>query len=83
MPVAGAPIAAVVVYIVPRIIPDHVATWTLHSPSIALDAHGEPRVGYQARDISGGLDNPDPTKPDCEAGTDMTWSRLALMSANE
>jgi hypothetical protein len=61
----------------------HVATWTLHSPSIALDSHGEPRVGYQARDISGGLDNPDPTKPDCEAGTDMTWSRLALMSAHE
>src|SRR4029453_3440029 len=28
--VAGAPIAAVVVYIVTRIIPDHVATWTLH-----------------------------------------------------
>jgi hypothetical protein len=49
--------------------------------SIAFTARGEPRVGYQIRDVSGGLDNPDPTKPDCEAGTDMTWSRLARMGA--
>ena len=35
--------------------------------------------GYQARDISGGWSNPDPNMPDCEAGTDMTWSRLALL----
>lgn len=59
-----------------------VAAWFLHSPSIALDASGTPRVGYQARDISGGLDNPDPANtPDCVAGTDMTWSRLAVMSS--
>jgi hypothetical protein len=57
-----------------------VSAWFLHSPSLALTKEGRPRVGYQARDISGGWKNPDPaTKPDCVAGTDMTWSRLALM----
>ncbi len=57
-----------------------VGAWFLHSPSLALTKGGRPRVGYQARDISGGFGNPDPaTKPDCVAGTDMTWSRLAVM----
>ncbi|MDF2697137.1 MAG: hypothetical protein K0S65_5520, partial [Labilithrix sp.] len=57
-----------------------VSAWFLHSPSLTLTKTGQPRVGYQARDISGGLKNPDPaTKPDCVAGTDMTWSRLAVM----
>jgi len=57
-----------------------VSAWFLHSPSLALTKEGRPRVGYQARDISGGFGNPDPaTKPDCVAGTDMTWSRLAVM----
>ncbi len=57
-----------------------VGAWFLHSPSLALTKEGRPRVGYQARDISGGLSNPSPsTKPDCVAGTDMTWSRLAVM----
>lgn len=59
----------------------NVGAWFLHDPSLALDAQGRPRVGYQARDISGGWSNPDPTKPRCVAGTDMTWSRLAIMSA--
>jgi len=58
-----------------------VGAWFLHSPSLALTKDGKPRVGYQARDISGGVGQPDPTKPACQAGTDMTWSRLALMSA--
>ncbi len=58
-----------------------VGAWFLHSPSIALGPSGAPRVGYQARDISGGWDNPDEDKPDCRAGTDMTWSRLAMMGA--
>jgi hypothetical protein len=57
----------------------NVGAWFLHSPSIALTADGKPRVGYQARDISGGWSNPDPTKPGCVAGTDMTWSRIAVM----
>lgn len=58
-----------------------VGAWFLHSPSIALTSDGKPRVGYQARDISGGFSQPDPTKPACTAGTDMTWSRLAVMAA--
>jgi hypothetical protein len=56
-----------------------VGAWFLHSPSLALTKEGRPRVGYQARDISGGWSNPDPTKGACVAGTDMTWSRLAVM----
>ncbi len=57
-----------------------VGAWFLHSPSLALTADGRPRVGYQARDVSGGWSNPDPHEtPDCVAGTDMTWSRLAVM----
>lgn len=59
----------------------NVAAWFLHSPSIALTKDGAPRVGYQARDISGGWTNPDPNEPDCVAGTDMTWSRIALLSS--
>lgn len=59
-----------------------VGAWFLHSPSLALTKGGRPRVGYQARDISGGLKNPDPAKyRDCVAGTDMTWSRLAVMGS--
>ncbi|NUO54770.1 MAG: hypothetical protein HOV80_38505 [Polyangiaceae bacterium] len=57
----------------------NVAAWFLHSPSVAIGPSDMPRVGYQARDISGGWENPNEDKPDCEAGTDMTWSRLALM----
>ena len=56
-----------------------VGAWFLHDPSIALTPAGQPRVGYQARDISGGWTNPDPTKPDCTAGTDMTWARMAIL----
>jgi len=58
-----------------------IGAWFFHSPSIALTKDGKPRVGYQARDISGGVTVPDPTKPRCTAGTDMTWSRLSLMTS--
>jgi hypothetical protein len=58
-----------------------IAAWFLHDPSLALTPDGRPRVGYQARDISGGTSRPDPTKPRCSAGTDMTWSRLSLMAS--
>lgn len=58
-----------------------VGAWFLHSPSIALTADGKPRVGYQARDVSGGVSLPDPTKPACKAGTDMTWSRLSVLAS--
>ena len=57
-----------------------VGAWVLHAPSLALGPGGTAMVGYQARDISGGWDNPDPTTMhDCVAGTDMTWSRVAKM----
>ncbi len=57
-----------------------VGAWFLHAPSLALAPGGTAMVGYQARDISGGWDNPDPTTMhDCVAGTDMTWSRVATM----
>lgn len=59
-----------------------VGAWFLHSPSLALTADGKPRVGYQARDISGGYTQPDPTKPRCVAGTDMTFSRMAVMPSH-
>ena len=58
----------------------NVGAWFLHSPSIALTPAGDYRVGYQARDISGGWSKQDYTKAGCRAGTDMTWSRLALVS---
>ena len=58
-----------------------IGAWFFHNPSIALTPSGQPRVGYQARDISGGVSKPEPNKPGCTAGTDMTWSRLALMTS--
>jgi hypothetical protein len=56
-----------------------IGAWFLHTPSLALTADDKPRVGYQSRDISGGFGRPDPTKPRCSAGTDMTFSRVALL----
>jgi len=58
-----------------------VGAWFLHSPSLALTADGKPRVGYQARDVSGGVNVPDPSNPACRAGTDMTWSRLSVLAS--
>jgi hypothetical protein len=60
-----------------------IGAWFLHDPSIALTASGLPRVGYQARDISGGFTRPDTTKPGCTPGTDMTFARLAIMTSVE
>ncbi len=56
-----------------------VAAWFLHSPSMVLDQDGNPYVGYQARDVSGGVSNPDPLEQDCVAGTDMTLTRMTQM----
>lgn len=56
-----------------------VDAWFLHNPSLALTSEGKARIGYQASDVSGGWERPDPTKPDCAAGADMTLSRLAVM----
>ena len=57
-----------------------VGAWFLRSPSLALGADGLPRVGYRALDISGGTSNPDPTKPSCAAGADMTFARFMQMT---
>ncbi len=56
-----------------------VAAWFLRHPSIAIGSDGLPHVAYRAEDISGGWDNPDPTRPDCVAGADMTFSRFARL----
>lgn len=58
-----------------------IGAWFLHDPSIALTSTGAPRVGYQIRDVSGGYTRPDPSKPGCTAGLDMTLSRLTIMNA--
>jgi hypothetical protein len=51
----------------------------MHDPSLVVTSGGELRVGYQIRDVSGGLSQPDPTKPRCAAGTDLTWTRLSAL----
>lgn len=58
-----------------------VSAWFLRDPSVAIGLDGLPRVAYRAEDISGGFDNPDPTVPDCVAGTDMTFSRFAQLGS--
>ena len=56
-----------------------VGAWFLDSPH-RLTRAGRARVGYQAMDIRGGFANAEPaTKADCRTGTDMTWSRLAVL----
>jgi hypothetical protein len=56
--------------------------WLLHDPKLVLAADGSARVGYQASDISGGINNmPDPTMTPCVVGKDMTFGRLALMTS--
>jgi hypothetical protein len=56
-----------------------VGTWFLHAPSLVLTPSGGVRAGYQARDVSGGWIKKNPNGPDCVAGTDMSWSRLAVL----
>ncbi|MFT3917714.1 MAG: hypothetical protein QM704_27620 [Anaeromyxobacteraceae bacterium] len=54
-----------------------VAAWVLDRPTLAMGADGAPRVAYVATDLSGGTQNPDPTKPPCVAGPDMVFARFA------
>lgn len=60
-----------------------VGAWFFHTPSIAITSDGKARVGYQARDLSGGFGHPDTPNSDCVAGTDMTWSRIALLASDQ
>lgn len=55
-----------------------VGAWFFRDASLALDARGQPVVGYRAADVSGGVSRPDDTRPACRAGTDMTWARIAF-----
>ena len=59
-----------------------VAAWMLHQPSLALGRDGSVKVGYQATDLSGGVQVIDPTKPACVAGKDMTLSRMTMLAAS-
>lgn len=57
-----------------------VGAWFLDSPSLAIGATGERRIGYRAYDVSGSTTPPlDPTKPRCTTGVDFTWSRMTLL----
>jgi hypothetical protein len=49
--------------------------WFLRQPSLSIAPDGLPRIGYQARDISGGYD------PRCPAGVDMTLSRFSQLDS--
>ncbi len=56
-----------------------VGFWNLRQPSIALGPDGQPAVAYRAEDISVGFTTPDPTRPACTAGVDMTMARLSIV----
>lgn len=58
-----------------------VGFWFLRQPSVALTTAGLPVVAYRAEDISAGWTSPDPFKPACAAGVDMTMSRLRVLGA--
>lgn len=61
----------------------NVGAWFLRHPSLAIGKDGMPRVAYRAEDISGGWSNPEPTKPGCAAGADMTLARFTQLSELE
>lgn len=59
----------------------NVDAWFLHSPNLVLTQDGNPRVGYQATDLSGGgVPMPDPGQSPCLAGIDLTWTRLTAFT---
>jgi len=58
-----------------------VGLWFLRQPALALQPDGLPVVAYRAEDISAGWTSPDPTKPGCAAGVDMTMTRLAVLDS--
>lgn len=58
-----------------------VGMWFLRQPSLVVGANGLPVVAYRAEDISAGWTSPDPTKPACVTGVDMTMNRLAVLES--
>lgn len=59
----------------------NVGFWFLRQPALALQQDGLPVVAYRAEDKSGGWTSPDPTKPSCPAGVDMTMTRLSVLDS--
>lgn len=57
----------------------NVSGWFLHGPSLVLTRDGT-RVGYQSEDVSVGGPKDNPRGPDCVAGTELTWTRLAVVA---
>jgi hypothetical protein len=55
------------------------AAWLLERPTVAVGGDGKPRVAYVSLDVSGGTQNPDPTRPPCQAGPDMVFARFARL----
>lgn len=58
-----------------------VAAWFLRQPSLAIDAAGLPVLAYRAEDISGGVSRPDPLRPACVAGVDMSLTRFNRLAS--
>lgn len=58
-----------------------VGFWFLRQPAVALTPDGLPLVAYRAEDISAGWTSPDPTKPSCAVGVDMSMTRLQMVDS--
>ncbi len=58
-----------------------VGMWFLRQPAVVIGPTGLPAVAYRAEDISAGWTSPDPTKPSCPAGVDMTMNRLVVLDS--
>ena len=58
-----------------------VGMWFLRQPALAIQPDGLPVVAYRAEDVSSGFTTPDPTKPACVAGVEMTMTRLAVLGS--
>lgn len=56
-----------------------IGAWFLKDPQIGLLPDGRMAALYTAEDYSFGGVNPDPTKPSCPVGVDMSLGRLSLL----
>lgn len=58
-----------------------IGAWFLRQPALALGADGLPVLAYRAEDISGGVSRPDPLRPACVAGVDMSLTRFNRLAS--
>jgi len=58
-----------------------VGAWFLRQPALAIGADGLPVLAYRAEDISGGVALPDPLRPACVAGVDMSLTRFTRLTS--